>query len=329
MTRFYFKSKIDRDTFFENILKNSKLGTWKNFNIFFKIPKSTLENYRNGNYTLSNHFYNLFNSILPNNIKEYYSDKICRKEDNWGSVKGGERNYIKNKYIYDNGRKKAWESTRKKSSILNLDVEMQLDLDFYEFVGAFIGDGFLNKYGSSYFVQFAGDSRYDLDYYQNRIIPIGLKLVHKKPYIRIKENCMWVTFYSKDLLNLLIKRFKMPAGVKVYTVKIPDEIMNNMEKLIYTLRGIFDTDGCIYTDKRKIYKIPYVRIALQLTNKPLIDQIALSLENLGITAGISKLKRGGAYNIQINGFKEVEKYINLIGFSNKRHLDKINKYYNK
>ena len=134
---------------------------------------------------------------------------------------------------------------------------------------------------------------------------------------------MWVTFHSKQLFYVLIKRFCMPKGKKVYTVKIPEEILKDKNKLIYTLRGIFDTDGCIFVDKRKTYKKLYPRIALQLTNKEIIEQINLALTSLNIKSGISKKTRGNAYTIQINGFKETKKYIDIIGFSNKRHLDRI------
>ena len=326
MARIYFKDDELRRKFFIDILTYSNFKTLKELRINLKISRTALERYKNGKLTMPRNFYENINKFLPQKLKEYYKAKIYLKKDNWGAVKGGKKNYEKNKWIFDLGRKKALKSTRKIHQISDTEINQDFELDFYEVIGAFIGDGFLNKYGNSYFIGFAGDSRYDLDYYKNKIIPPISKLFNRKPYIRIKGNCLSVTFHSKNLFYILIKRFHMPKGKKVYTVKIPEEILKDKSKLIYTLRGIFDTDGCIFVDKRKTYKKLYPRIALQLTNKPIIEQIYLALTSLNIKCGIAKKARGNAYTIQINGFREVEKYLNTIGFSNKRHLNRIKNF---
>lgn len=326
MVRIYFKEEKVRKKFFIDVLINSGFKTWKELRNSLKISKSALENYKNGKLTIPGDFYKNIIAFLPQKLKEDYNAKIYSKKDNWGAIKGGKKNYEKNKWIFEMGRKKALKSIRKIHQISDAEINKNFELDFYEVIGAFIGDGFLNKYGNSYIIQFAGDSRYDFCYYKNKIIPVISRLFDRKPFIRTKGNCMWITFHSKQLFYVLIKRFHMPKGKKVYTVKIPEEILKDKNKLIYTLRGIFDTDGCIFVDKRKTYKKLYPRIALQLTNKPIIEQIHLALSSLNIKCGISEKTRGNAYTIQINGFKEVKKYINIIGFSNKRHLDRIKNF---
>ena len=328
MVRIYFKDKNIRNKFFKDLIRYSNLKTWKELRNKFDIPRTNLENYRNGKLTIPNNVYNNFNLFLPKKLIEHYSLKINSKEDRWGMIKGGKHNYIKNKHLYDLGRKKAWKVTRKKFGIEKIDVNAPINSEFCEVLGAFIGDGSLNIYRKNkYFVQFSGDSRYDLSYYKSRIIPLVKSLINRNPYIRIKKNSMWVTFYSKYLLKILTDRFSMPKGKKVYTVKIPDEILKDKTKLIFTLRGIFDTDGCVFFDKRNIYKKPYIRIALQLANKDLIEQVSDRLTFLKIPhTRYDRINVGsfGAYTIQINGIDNVKKYCETIGFYNQRHLKKLN-----
>ena len=121
---------------------------------------------------------------------------------------------------------------------------------------------------------------------------------------------------------MLTKRFNIPAGKKSFIIKIPLEILNSEEKFINaTLRGMFNTDGGIGFDKRGAYKIPYVRINYTSVSKILIDQVHHLLSDYSINHSVHKNRN--AFMIQINGINNVKRFISKIGFSNKRHLDKI------
>ena len=87
------------------------------------------------------------------------------------------------------------------------------------------------------------------------------------------------------------------------------------------LRGMFDTDGGIGLDKRKTYKKPYIRINYTSVSEVLIKQISDILFKINLLHSIHK--RGNAFMIQINGEKNVKKFISEIGFSNSRHLKKV------
>ena len=102
---------------------------------------------------------------------------------------------------------------------------------------------------------------------------------------------------------------------------IPNEIIEFKDSryLDRCVRGVFDTDGCVFLDKRSSYNKPYLRIGLQMESKNLIQQIYSILLDRGINARINSDSR----RIQINGVENCERFIKIIGFSNKRHLDKI------
>ena len=105
------------------------------------------------------------------------------------------------------------------------------------------------------------------------------------------------------------------VGVKNYRVSIPSSIYKS--KLVnFVIRGIFDTDGYIFVDKRKIYKTPYVRIGVSTKSKTLYDQLKLIMLKGKYNVYTRIDKRYGIYNLEIYGNKQVKKWLKEFGFSN-------------
>jgi len=215
--------------------------------------------------------------------------------------------------------------------------KIPLSTELCEFIGAHIGDGYANKYiitcgktkedkikyCTRYHIQFSGHSKNDLDYYKNKIIPIANKLFDINPYTRIIGNTLRINFFSKKLIFMLKDRFGIPIGKKSHTVKIPEEILNSNKKYLFaTIRGIFDTDGCVFIDKREIYLKPYPRITLQIMSKPLYFQLKKILEKYFTLYTRINEKRQNTY-IEVYGSIQIGKWMKLIGFSNKYHLLKL------
>ena len=205
------------------------------------------------------------------------------------------------------------------------DLNMPLSVELCEFIGAFIGDGFTNKYGRHHLVEFTGDARQDKEYLLNHIgkNANALFALHYCPYFSKAHNGMRIRFHNKQLFQFLTERFGMPKGKKCYTVKIPNEVLvARSELLSATIRGIFDTDGGLYIDNRPIYRKPYLRMELHMINPPLLNQVQTHLEKVGVK---SKILSGGT-RLQIMGKENVSDYLKKIGFSNRRHLDRLSKY---
>ena len=140
---------------------------------------------------------------------------------------------------------------------------------------------------------------------------------------------MSLVFYDKKIFNCLTNRFGFVAGNKTFTVKIPNEILAAEEKLVFaTIRGIFDTDGCVFIDKRKIYHKPYGRIILKTASKPLYEQVDMFIQkHFSVYSAIKEWNGNPIYEITIYGNKQIKKWMQLIGFSNERHLCKIRKLF--
>ena len=85
---------------------------------------------------------------------------------------------------------------------------------------------------------------------------------------------------------------------------------------MYCIRGLIDTDGCIFVHTHKVVGKIYNNIGLTFTSysPALIFQAADILEEFGIVPHITKRKR----DIYIYQADSVEKYLKIFGTSNNR-----------
>lgn len=316
--RVCFRSEEMRRNFFRDIKQLKHLKTNLLLAQYLGTSKSIVDSYIAGKLTLPEGRFLKLMQVLPKQSRQVFSQNIFYKDGNWGRRKGGRSTYTKHKEIFDYGRMLPRKNVTQMS-----DLKIELNSDLCEFIGAFIGDGFIGRYGKSSMLQITGDATLDLDYYQSKLIPIAQKAFPTIRYrLSHKDNTLRLTFYSKALVSLFNERFLFPIGKKCYTVRIPDEIAHSsQERVAATLRGIFDTDGCFFFDNRSLYRKPYIRIALHLSNPGLIGQVQSLLGSFGIASRTTK-NNGTLY---VNGVKNVVLFVRKIGSSNERHLSKIRK----
>lgn len=201
---------------------------------------------------------------------------------------------------------------------------MKLDKDLYEFYGVLIGDGCISRYHYNskihYELRIDGNSLTDIDYYNQHLLKLISNLINKTPrvYFRKKFNGIYVHFRDKEFAFFLKEIFNFPFGKKG-NIKIDDNILNDFEKLKYVLRGLFDTDGCIYFTKNnsKIRYYPIIEISSHSFN--LINQLKEVLDAKGFTVKISHYKD----SVKLHGKKNLLKWMKLIGTN---HPDKASKF---
>lgn len=211
-------------------------------------------------------------------------------------------------------------------------MKKNLSKGLCEFIGIIIGDGCIDSYKTKnnkfkYHISICGHSELDKDYLTNKIPKLIYQLFNKKVNWLYKKNtnAIVVNIYSKDIFNLLTKRFQFKPGKKSHSVTIPKEIISAKRYYKFAvLRGIFDTDGNVFFDKRKRYKQDYPRITLKIASEPLFNQIRSILkEDFTIYTATKIDETRVYYEIIIYGHSQLKKWIKLVGFSNKKHLDKI------
>lgn len=320
MRRIFFINQNNCEEFFKEVKRNLEVKSWKKLAKLIGTNKSMIDNYRKRILCLPEDRFNVLLNQLNESRKQYFLRLIEKRNSNWGQIIGGKKAYNINKKEFDIGRKNRLNQVK-----YNFDININLSEDLCEFIGAFIGDGFTNKYRYSYQTQITGDNLLDSDYYYNRLKPFCERLFKIPPKITQKGGWIRLTIYSKRIFELLTKRFNFPEGKKSSSIFIPSEIYDGKEQLLNsTLRGMFDTDGGIGLDKRKSYKTPYIRINYTSNSGKLINQIHHTLLKYHIEHSIHNKEK--TIMIQINGKENVRKYMSKIGFSNKRHLDKIKRF---
>lgn len=327
--RIYFKECEVRKQFFREVRTAYNAKSWKELAKMLQLHRTFFQKYQYGQSTMPENLFNRLVSKLENEKQEYFIKNISKKDVNWGCVKGGKITFAKYPEEFARRRKKGLRKiikmSKQQAPKYDFNINQSLSEKLCEFIGAFIGDGCINKYGRHYSIRICGDSLYDNNYLTEHMPKYTKVLFDQKGYNYFAKNANSVElrFHSKKLFKLITERFEFPKGVKSYTVKIPEEIIKSEKKLIFaTVRGIFDTDGCVFLDKRKAYKKPYPRITLQTVSKPLYLQLKEILSKEFSLYTYENKKRNSHY-VEVYGHLQIAKWMKLIGFSNERHLSKI------
>ncbi len=207
----------------------------------------------------------------------------------------------------------------------------------FELMGMHAGDGCIsiNEKYSEYAL--LGDMREEREYHESYVIPLFNKLVcipilGKK--IRGKEypsNGVFGFHIFNPKITQYFIDFGFKKGPKTNLV-LPEIITNSKpENKKAFLRGLFDTDGSIsfeknYTARKKLHNRPKIKIAT--TSKKFKNQIKNMCNDLGIKTIDKKPYKGKRdknikYELVIYRKKDIEKWINDIGFNNTKHKTKI------
>ena len=169
-------------------------------------------------------------------------------------------------------------------------IPNELNEDLAYFLGVLITDGHLQwqnkneRHSAQYCVQLY------TSYEEEKVMLLKLikELFEYKAFIRSKKYG-WnkrinheFHINSKELVEYLNKRFKIPTGKKSSIIRIPEVISNNIEEVKSNfLRGVIDGDGSIKKN---------VGIELSSSSELFLEDIKLLLDSLSINS--RKISKG-------------------------------------
>ena len=204
-------------------------------------------------------------------------------------------------------------------------LKFELNREFCEFYGVLIGDGCLSSFRISsgkqhYEIRIDGNADTDYFYYLYFLLPLIKKVFDKAVRINFRKDCngIFVRFKHKQLALFLNKELNFPFGKKK-NIAIHEKILNDDKKILNVLRGIFDTDGCLYFTKNNSKKRSYPIIEISTHSKFLLDQLATLLPKFGFKTKISFFYDA----VKLHGKKNLKIWMRLIGT---HHIDKMSKY---
>ncbi len=199
-------------------------------------------------------------------------------------------------------------------------------------VGVLSGDGniFVRKEKGDYRIKCVGNPKDEKKFYDIVLSKLFENLFNLSINNKSQDSGKTYGFYiySKLLIEYFSRVFDLPIGPKKGKLKIP-KIIRDEELVVPFIRGVADTDFCITFKKKEIYPC----ISASSDSKDFIKEISLELKRLGFAfyevynyrqednrfrSGYSLINR-----IEINGKKNLEKWMKYIGFWNPKHLRKI------
>ena len=187
-----------------------------------------------------------------------------------------------------------------------------LNENFAEFIGIMLGDG--NIYKNS--IRIMMDKREI--HYKEYVKNLGYQLfkLNFNEYEAKDVNQFRLYKDSKNLTQLLL-RYGLKRGNKIKNqVGIPIWILKNKLYSLRCIRGLIDTDGCVFWNKRD--KRMY--ITFSNSSSKLLSDFKIITSRVGLNFANSVLNHVCLYRRN-----EIERYIKRIGFSNRKHIDKINR----
>ncbi len=192
---------------------------------------------------------------------------------------------------------------------IKLPTEMSNELA--EEIGIHLGDGCLRNVRNYFSVRCdVREKDYVKDYLFNLykiLYNIELKMIFPKSLSGFE-------IHSKSICEFKNKVLKIPSGPKLERLEIPEAITKTRNKEIYRsfIRGLFDTDGCIY-----IARGNYPRVSITIKSKKLMIQLYDMLKKLGFIPSIYK------WTITLHGPTMLKKWIKEINSNNPKNIARL------
>ncbi|MFB6099947.1 MAG: hypothetical protein ABEK16_01615 [Candidatus Nanohalobium sp.] len=203
--------------------------------------------------------------------------------------------------------------------------------DLAEFVGIMLGDGSIGRYecsrgdssSSEQFVVKVTISKDESDY-EDYIFDLFEKLFAIEPisYRKKNENTLDIRCFNPDLFDFMTGQVGLKTAPKKDRALIPERYMTE-ELRKEVLRGYFDTDGSLVLTDNNGYLYP--RLEMKISRSPMQEQFVQLIEDEGFRFGNYELENG-KIRIQMNGEEQLQKWVEEVGFSNQRHLDKLERF---
>jgi intein/homing endonuclease len=217
---------------------------------------------------------------------------------------------------------------------MKIEIPQEISPELAEETGWHIGDGSMNYYKNQGtlrgFYQLRGHIEDDKRHYIDRIKPIFKRLYNLEINLREMPS---TRVFGFQIWNDDLVRFKQNLGLKLgpkVGIIIPEVFLKNKELKIAVIKGIFDTDGCIYLQKKNNKLYP--RLEIKTISLKLAEQLKDLYLELGLRATMYKNSynddgnRKQDYTIVIRGNEMFHRFMEVIKPANPKHNTKYSLY---
>ncbi len=189
-----------------------------------------------------------------------------------------------------------------------------------EFIGIFLGDGsFRNRYQIAISYNYKNEIEY-AGYIENLIVDLfGLKT---KRLVREKYGSADIIATSSNLVDFLSGALRLKGIKEKDKFILPKWIWKLDKYKMGFIRGLFDSEGCIYRHRYISNKKYYTYIKIAITNY--LSKVLVLLKNLLWEKGLHPI----IYHNRIHLYnqKEVNSFLELIGTNNNKNRLRFKKF---
>ncbi len=221
-------------------------------------------------------------------------------------------------------RKKKWyEWWEKKGKFIDKSIFRRKPIkkpdkstNLAEFVGIILGDGGISPRQ----VHITLHNKDDKEYIKF-VCKLIRDLFQRIPSVNKHSNPLVsrIVISSMDLIDCLIELgLKMGNKVK-QQVDIPDWIRQNKLYSIACVRGLVDTDGCVFTHRYKVNSklYSYKKLSFTSYSRPLRKSVFNILKSNGLNPRLAQNR-----DVRLDSIKDMQRYFQFIGSHNPKHLNR-------
>ncbi|MBU3964463.1 hypothetical protein KJ562_01960 [Patescibacteria group bacterium] len=196
----------------------------------------------------------------------------------------------------------------------------KLSQSLAEFVGIILGDGSVAERQ----IVITLHSKDDREY--GRFIVSLIKKLFNVPvgtYLRKDQATINFIISRTKLVNFMVGKLGLVRGDKVkQQVDVPKWIKENKRYVIACIRGLIDTDGCVFDHRYKVNGKAYSYKKLSFTNhsKPLLEFVFNNLKRNKLNPRLAR-----DTDVFLDSKEDMKRYFRIINSHNPKHLKRYSK----
>ena len=182
-----------------------------------------------------------------------------------------------------------------------------------EFAGIILGDGGITKNQITITLHHKDDREY------GKFVTALIKNLFNVPVgTSHYQSAMKYNISRTKLVRFCVEKLGLKQGNKIkQKIDIPNWIKQNRTYSTACVRGLVDTDGCIFTHRYKVNDkwYSYKKLAFTSYSKPLRQSVFNILKNNGLNPRFAANR-----DVRLDSIEDIQRYIQLIGSHNPKHL---------
>lgn len=318
-----------REDYFRTLKVKTDLD-WSEISKILGVSSRMLRSWRSGEYTIPKCLFERIEKMWGIGMPEHHE----LKEDLWHIGLAARKGAVRRTELYGQlgtleGRKRGGLNSFKSRMLRESNFKFLKPIsmpeysgELAEFVGILIGDGGITEYQVKVSLGLESDREYAV-YVRGlaeSLFGARVSLITQKQHSTLE-----VIISSKSLV-MFLNGLGLPIGNKIKQgIDIPDWIKSNKEFSKRCIRGIFDTDGCVYIDQHKMAGDKYfsINIAVTSASPKLLESIHKILFGEGYNPTKSSYR-----SIRLRREQEAFRFFDEIGTNNAKHMNRLREFKN-